>query len=308
MDTFTRRSMLQTSGAAARVVPFDGFSSSVSSAQGDPLFRFGVLADPQYAPVPPSRTRYYSHSLSKLSEAVEFFNGQELQFVVTLGDIIDRHWESYGHILPIYDRLRHPYFFLLGNHDFEVAPDDLALVPRLKASEHAYYDFTGGGYRFIILDGNEISLFANAKDSRRYRMAVEKLEKLKAANAPNAQSWNGGMSEEQFAWLKQVLDQAEKAGEKIIIFSHYPVFPVNEHNMWDDERVIHLLCGYENFVAYMNGHNHVGNYGSVAGKHFLNFKGMVETPAETAYAVVEVHPDRLEVKGYGREENRTLRF
>jgi 3',5'-cyclic AMP phosphodiesterase CpdA len=300
--------LLQTSGAAALAVPFTGFSTCMSGAQGAPLFRFGVLADPQYAPVPPRRARFYSHSLWKLSDAIEFFNGQDLQFVVTLGDIIDRHWESYDHILPIYDGLKHPYFFLLGNHDFEVAPDYLPSVLRVTGLKRAYYDFTGGGYRFVVLDGNEISLFANTKDSANYGMAVTRLAALTAANAPNAQSWNGGMSEDQFAWLKQTLDQAEARGEKIILFSHYPVYPMNEHNIWDDQRLVDLVSRYQNFVAFMNGHNHAGNYGSIGGKHFLNFKGMVETPAQTAYAVVEVYPDRLEVRGYGLEESRTLRI
>ena len=100
VHTFTRRSLLHTSGATALAAPFTGFSTSMSAAQGSPLFRFGVVADPQYAPVPPRRTRFYSHSLWKLSDAVEFFNGQDLQFVVLLGDIIDRHWESYDHNLP----------------------------------------------------------------------------------------------------------------------------------------------------------------------------------------------------------------
>jgi hypothetical protein len=116
------------------------------------------------------------------------------------------------------------------------------------------------------------------------------------------------MSEEQFTWLKQTLDQAESAGERIIIFSHYPIYPANEHNMWDDQRVVDLVSGYKNFVAYMNGHNHAGNYGTTGGKHFVNLKGMVETPAQTAYAVIEVYPDRLEVRGYGLEESRTLRL
>ena len=61
-------------------------------------------------------------------------------------------------------------------------------------------------------------------------------------------------------------------------------------------------------VAYCNGHNHAGNYGILNGKHFLNFKGMVETPTESCFAVVEVFPNRLEVRGFGREPNRTLQI
>jgi hypothetical protein len=104
------------------------------------------------------------------------------------------------------------------------------------------------------------------------------------------------------------MKKAQAAGEKVIVMGHYPVFPANEHNMWDSERVVELLTGFDNFVAYFNGHNHAGNYGEVNGKHFLNFKGMVDTPAETAYSVVEVHADRIEVRGFGREANRTLKI
>jgi hypothetical protein len=34
---------------------------------------------------------------------------------------------------------------------------------------------------------------------------------------------------------------------------------------------------------------------------------MVDTPSETAYSVVEVYVDRIEIRGFGREENRTLK-
>ena len=60
------------------------------AAQDKPLVRFGAIADPQYAPAAPRGTRYYANSLWKLSEAIEKLNGENLDFVVTLGDIIDR--------------------------------------------------------------------------------------------------------------------------------------------------------------------------------------------------------------------------
>jgi hypothetical protein len=34
----------------------------------------------------------------------------------------------------------------------------------------------------------------------------------------------------------------------------------------------------------------------------------VETPTDNAYAIVEVFTDRLEVKGFGIQESRTLKF
>lgn len=306
----TRRNMLKAGAAAALIAPFAGFTVGRAAAQSGPLFRFGIIADPQYAPVVPNLklNRYYSNSLWKLSEAVEAFNKEDLQFVVTLGDIIDRHWESYSHILPLYDKLRHEHFFLLGNHDFDVASEYLTSVLRTVGMKDAYYDFTGGGYRFIVLDGNDVSLFAPPKDDPRRDIAAKRLAELRSKGAVNAQEWNGSLGDRQFDWLNETMKKAQAAGEKAIVLGHYPVFPANEHNMWDSERVVELLTGFDNFVAYFNGHNHAGNYGEVKGKHFLNFKGMVDTPSETAYSVVEVHADRIEVRGFGRETDRTLKI
>ena len=74
------------------------------------------------------------------------------------------------------------------------------------------------------------------------------------------------------------------------------------------ERIVELLTGSPNVVAYFNGHNHAGNFGELSGKYFVNFKGMVDTPATSAYSIVEVHEDRIEIRGFGREESRTLKI
>lgn len=292
--------------SAALAVPATVASRGMAAAQEGPLFRFGIVADPQYAPVPPKGTRYYANSLWKLSEAVQAFNDQELAFVATLGDIIDRHWESYSHILPVYDRLQHPHHFVLGNHDFEVAGDYLHAVLREVGLERAYYSFRLPGWRFVVIDGNEISLFANPKGSETHATAQARLAAMVERKAVNAQPWNGGMSDTQLAWLEAELGEAEAAGERVVAFGHYPVFPEDMHNMWDYERFLEIVTRSPSFAAFMNGHNHAGNYDVNQGKHFVNFKGMVETPAETAYSVVEVHADRLEIKGVGLEESRAL--
>ncbi|WP_172295928.1 metallophosphoesterase [Pseudoruegeria sp. HB172150] len=301
----SRRSFLRAAGAAALVTPFAGFGPARAQS-GGPLFRFGVVADPQYAPVPPRNTRFYSNSLWKLSDAIADFNTQEIEFVVTLGDIIDRHWESFGHILPLYDKLAVPNFFILGNHDFSVASDYLGSVLRATGLERAYYAFPGGGHRFLVLDGNEISLFANPKDSENYALAEERLAKLNEAGAANAQTWNGGISDAQFGWLESELKDAQSAGERVIVMGHYPVYPANEHNLWDDARLVDLFTSHDNFALYMNGHNHAGNYGQIGSQHFVNFRGMVETADTTAYSTLEVYDDRIEMLGKGVEVTRTL--
>lgn len=75
-----------------------------------PLFSFGIVADPQYADADPrpDMGRFYAESPKKLAEAIDVFNREDLAFVVTLGDIIDRGFENFDAILSVYDALRHP--------------------------------------------------------------------------------------------------------------------------------------------------------------------------------------------------------
>lgn len=304
----TRRDlMVGAASAAALVAPFAGFTAAAQES-GAPILRFGAIADPQYAPVPPRRTRYYGNSLWKLDAAIAELNKTELQFCVTLGDIIDRHWESYGHILPIYDRLRHDHFFVLGNHDYEVGADYLGAVHRTTGLKRPYYDFTGAGHRFVVIDGNDVSLFANAPGTDKHRLARETLDRLTREGAENAKPWNGGMSAEQQTWLRTTLDDARAKRQRVILLGHYPLFPANEHNMWGWQELVETLASYDNVLAYFCGHNHVGNQGERGGIHFVNLKGMVETPDTTAFSILEVRPDRIDIRGFGREESRSLKL
>lgn len=279
-------------------------------ADTQPLLRFGVIADPQYAAVEPNLVlgRYYANSLTKLAEAIETFNAEDLAFVVTLGDIIDRDWQSFDAILPLYDRLRHPRHFLLGNHDFRVEPERLAQVFGRVGMTSPYQTFSAAGWRFVLVDGNEVSLFAPPPGDPRLAAAETWLGTLKSQGAANAHPWNAALGDQQFAWLEGVLRKAEAAGEQVVVMGHYPVYPPDAHNMWDSERIVDLFGRFENVAAYFCGHNHDGNYGLLDGMHFVNIKGMVETPDTTAYAIVEIHADRMEIRGYGRETDRTLQL
>lgn len=273
-----------------------------------PVLRFGIIADPQYAAIAPNVTlgRYYENSIDKLRAAISEFNGRELDFVVTLGDVIDRHWESFDGILSVYETLRHPHHVLLGNHDFAVAEEYLGKVAERLGMPHRYHDFALAGWRFVILDGSDVSVFSTPSSDPRHEEATERLCALQVSGAINAQTWNGSLGQEQVAWLEGVMETAENAGEQVLVLGHYPVYPPNSHNMWDSERLIDLMTEYDCFRGYFCGHNHVGNFGEVAGRPFLTFKGMVDTETENSFAVVSVFTDRIEIEGFGREDSRVL--
>ncbi|MBX4902608.1 phosphatase [Rhizobium bangladeshense] len=280
------------------------------SSSASPPLRFGIIADPQYAAIAPhvAMDRYYANSLVKVTEAIEVFNGEELSFVMTLGDIIDRSFASFDDILPVYGKSRHEALFLLGNHDFSVSAGHLSEVAARLRMPSPYYSFSRPGWRFVVLDGNEVSTFAPPDNHPHRALAAEILAELQAKGAANAHRWNGALSDRQFAWLADEIAKAAAAGEKVIIMNHYPVYPAGEHGMWDSERVVALLASQSHVVAYLNGHDHVGNYGKAGACHFVNFKGVVDTESENAFAIVELHPDRIEIRGFGREQSRTLAY
>ena len=273
-----------------------------------PLFRFGVIADPQYADLAPNLTlnRYPANSLDKLRAAIEEFNRYDLAFVVTLGDIIDREWKSFDAILPVYEALQHRKHFLLGNHDFAVASQHLGSVSARVGMPSAYYEFVHSGYRFIVLDGNEISVFAPPEGDPRQQEAKDLMTALERVGALNGQRWNGAIGDTQYGWLAAKLRETKAAGEKVIVLNHYPIFPDNAHNALDSARMLALLAEHDHVVAYLSGHNHSGNFGVSDGICFVNFKGMVDTEDTSAYAIVAVYGNRLEITGYGREESRVL--
>ena len=272
------------------------------------LLRFGVIADPQYADAEPwvELDRHYRNSLAKLKQAIDVLNGEELSFVVTLGDLIDRDWESYDAVLSVYDALRHENVLLPGNHDFLVAPERLDAVHRRLGMPAPFHEFCRGGVRVVVIDGNEISLFSTPEGHPRHRIAEQRLEALIADGAVNAKEWNGGIADEQFAWLEDRLVRAAAAGERAVVLGHYPLYPPNIHNLWNCERLLELFERCGNVVAYLCGHNHDGNLGRHGRTWYVNFKGMVDTAADNTFAVVELYADRIEIVGHGREENRSL--
>ena len=271
-----------------------------------PLFRFGVIADCQYADADTPKQmpqRFYREAAGKLEEAVEHLNNEDLAFTVHLGDFIDKDFVSFDKVGPIYDKLKAPHYHVLGNHDYDVDDADKAKVPGRMGLKERYYAFNEQGWRFVVLDGNEVSVLAYPKDSENYKAGEAYRQKFD--DPPPV--WSGGIGEEQIAWLESQLDEAAKAKESVIVFCHYPVFPDDVHNLWNHAELVQVMTKHKDtVVAWMNGHNHAGNYGEKDGVHYLNFKGMLDTRLN-AYATVDVYPDKtIRIVGYGREQDRLL--
>lgn len=272
----------------------------------NPMVRFGVIADPQYADQKPRGKRYYRESIQKLGDSIKDLNERSLDFVVTLGDVIDTGYESFEKIMPLYGKMKAPYRVVLGNHDFDVAEAEKGKVLGAIKLKKSYHSESMEGWRFIYLDSTEVSLFRYPKDHARHLEAEKMYKKVEGEKLPQAYTWNSGISQEQMEWFKKELTAAAEAKLSVIVFNHNPVYPKGDHNLWNAEEVVEIISQNKHVVAYMNGHNHAGNYAEHKGCHYVNFKGMVETKETTAYAVVECFADRIEIDGLGVEPDRKL--
>ena len=296
--TYSRRGFL----GAAMAAPF------IARGASRELFSIGLVADAQYADVPDKGTRFYRASIGKLGAAVEHFNRTDLAFCVHLGDLIDREWRSFDEITRPLSASRHRWHQLLGNHDFDVLDTEKPRVPERLGMKWRYGAFDHGGLRFVVLDTNDVSTYAHPAGAPERAAAERELARLQAAKVRQAKPWNGGVGVEQLAWFDRELTAARKNGQRVIVFAHHPVWPDNDHNVWNAPEVLAVLDRHPHVVAWFNGHNHAGAFGERAGVPFVTLKGMVETTATTAYAITRFLPDRLILEGQGREPSRELKF
>ncbi len=269
--------------------------------------RFGLIADPQYADAEPSEThpRFYRNSLGKLSRAINELNDHHLEFVVTLGDLVDRDWESFSAVLSVYEALHHPHAMVIGNHDAQVLSEYLSAQSPVVGLPKSYYQFTQPGYRFIVIDGNDLSLYCNEGNGEEHHQAEAMLAQLRVEQRVQAQPWNGAVGSQQLAWLEQTLQQAQHQQETVLVFGHYPLAPENKHNLWNCDLLVSLLCHYQ-VRAYFAGHDHEGNYTRIENTDFITLKGMVDGADRLPFAMVELKNGELIVNGYGPEVSRAL--
>jgi manganese-dependent ADP-ribose/CDP-alcohol diphosphatase len=270
-----------------------------------PLFTFGVITDVQYCDCEPAGTRYYRSSLLKLREAVRSFRSDSMAFIVDLGDLIDKDFASYKPVMNILDSSGLKVWHSTGNHDYSVDQKFKKRIPQLENKKYGYYSFIHEAYRFIVLNGNDISTYGTG-NKKTVEEAQQIIQKLMSDGEPNGIDWNGGLGEKQMAWFKSQLDESAGKSEKVIILCHFPVWPENQHNLLNYREVLALLEKYNNIIAWFSGHNHAGNYGNFNLIHFITLRGMVETEANTSFAEVEIYRNKIWIKGSGREKSQIL--
>ncbi len=271
-------------------------------------FEIGIVADCQYCNCEAENNRFYRRSPERLRKAVSELNEHSLDYSIHLGDFIDTGFQSFDSVTPIWNSLKSNKYHVLGNHDFSVADSLKPLIFDKMNIQNRYYSIVKNKWRFIILDGNDLSLHGALTDSKKQQ--TDSLFKLLSAeNMPNLKVWNGGLSTEQLKWVENELKLATENTERVGFYCHFPSLGEEQaHNLWNYEQLLSLIDQYPCVKFYFNGHNHNGSYVQKDGVHYLNFKGMVDTKDSTSFAIVTFRKDSLFVKGYGREPSRSLKI
>jgi len=274
------------------------------TGQDQERIRIGILTDCQYCNCQSGETRYYPLSLKKLDSCVADLNSLRLDAIFHLGDMIDHDFSSYDSVIPRFRKFSPSVNLVVGNHDFAVARRLKGSVLGKIGLKEANYTIQIGSWQFIVLNGDDLSFVApqsREKKSERDSLIADLVSLLHT----NMMPWNGGIGKQQLIWLERLLTETDSLKRKVVILCHFPVFPFTWYDLWNDHELVDLLTKHPSVKAYFNGHHHPGNYGYFNGIHYVNFKGMVETSANS-YAIVTLTTDSILIEGRGREVSRRL--
>ncbi|KAI4336233.1 hypothetical protein L6164_014783 [Bauhinia variegata] len=216
---------------------------------------------------------------------------------------------------------------MIGNHCLYNLPRS-KLLPLLRIrnhDSHAYYEFSPvPEYRFVVLDGYDISAIGWPQDHPRTLEALKILEEKnpnKDKNSPTGlvgtekrfRMFNGAVGKEQMEWLDGVLQEATKLNQKVVVCCHLPLDPgaaFTSGLLWNYDEVMDLIHRYKCVKVCLAGHYHKGGYTVDShGIHHRVLEAALECPPGTdAFGYVDVYDDRLSLVGTDRMPSTDMYF
>lgn len=283
------------------------FLGGSALAQDTPILKFGLFADTQYADCPSENARFYRQALQKLDTCINYFNQQNVQFTINLGDIIDRKNSDLKMIMSSLAHLNNKIYHITGNHDYKEVTDNSVLYRQLSMPSE-YYSFKKQNWVFIMLNTNEVSAYANVTGTEKEQELAEMLEQIKQTEGKQAYRWNGGISRKQMKWLDDLLGKCERNHNNVLIFTHHPLYPQGEFTALNNMEILNTISKYPCVKAVFSGHHHAGAFGYYKGIPMITQEGMIETETQNAYSTVEITRDSILVKGRGRVPSRSFKY
>ncbi len=296
----TRRTFLMASAATLAGLAVAPLSCTQWTTTGrrQSTARFGIVTDSHYADADTVGSRYYRHSLHKLTECVELMNEKKVDFLIELGDFkdqdnppIEQKTITYlRDVEKVFQKFNGPTYHVLGNHDMDSISKEQFLynVENTKIEPgKSYYSFDFNGVHFVILDANYKS------DGTDY-------------NHGNFDWTDANIPPKEINWLRQNLAAARGP---TIVFIHQLLDGSGSVYVNNAADIRPILEKSVKVAAVFQGHHHEGSYNHIEGIHYYTLKAMVEGPGKenNSYAIVEILPDTsITITGYRKAVSKQL--
>ena len=252
-------------------------------------FKFGLIADTQFADRPKSIGRYYRNALVKTRKAVDAFLREKVEFCVHLGDVIDwpnqpeKALEALNQFIPVMKGVGAPVHYVIGNHDLASVRVDLFTAGLQEGMKDTWYSFDHKGMHFIILDCN----FDN--NSEWY--------------CPENSEWDKcyiPLIEQQ--WLEK--DLAATQSPYVFVFVHALLDDMdNPHVIRNAGDVRRILEQSGKHIIVFQGHMHSGHESEKNGIGYHTMKAIVDGRTHLCYWIVEVTGDGIYLDRYDNQVN-----
>lgn len=311
----------------------------------NPVFRFGVIADVQYADVDDAwnfrrtQARRYRGTLLALRRALDDWNrGPPLKFIADLGDIIDQQCESNNDseralalVLQEWSTVKVPVTRLIGNHElYNFNRTQMAeLIPGITPFFRSFQ--AAPGWKVVVLDPYNLNVIErgggqtveeglsylsqyNPNDLRAPRGSIDLSVGLVGLNK-RFLPMGGAIRPAQLSWLKAELETAVASRQRTIMLSHLPFCPqsaVPSALLWNYDEVLEVLQDVEKGAVplVLSGHDHAGGYSfdDSTLTHHVVLESPLNSPSDNplAHGTVEVFHDKIVIAGQGILTSRQL--
>lgn len=290
-DRITRRAVLR-GGALLLGGLMLSRPSLAEDADVSPIARFGITTDIHHADLPNRRARHYRQALDKLRVAVDAFNDENPDYVVQMGDVIDRRQadaqiavDRLGVVEAALGRLRCDRHYVIGNHC-------AAWLTQAQLVEHcgavaSYYSFDVERFHFVVVDS------CYTRDGKPFHADLQARYFI---------------PEDQRRWLA---DDLAKTDKPTIVLAHQPLGGSRGRaSVQNADDIRNILTESGKVLAVFQGHIHRNDYAQLHGIHYCSLAALVDGSgqANNSYGIVSLYEDgSIRIQGFHQMQSRDMK-
>ena len=279
----------------------------MSTSDNAGTITFGIITDIHFSTT--SEPAAAAKTVADLHGWLEYCKQSNVDFLLQLGDLIKGSQEHYHEELIQANSILREFpgtiHNVIGNHCLAMSREELLATLGLK---NPYYTFTEKVFRFIVLDGMDVSIH-NIPETPEDRLTLKYF-----LNHPESHDYCGAVGIRQKAWLKKELQNAEYAGEKVILICHFPLLPETtdpKHGLlWNHQEIVELIASFKCIKACLTGHYHYGGYALKNDIHYVVLPAFVNRTEHPHFTCgkVDLQSNRMVIRNQKDEVVYDLPF